>query len=418
MILSSADILEILGRNEVIRLSATVSIVDGKPGLTGAEGVRIYVDRSPRVDEFQATWFIYIESDEDIDLIVAELQRLLPSVRVSSGLLTTVTTTDFLLDSTQKAPETLKAQAAQLDLTQYEERFQRLAEDVQDRMLLVTSGRPGKDGLPGPAGRDGRDMDATQVKLFDLKDVSQSALPLTSGQVLTWNGEMWTNLHVAKSFHVGGNVGSQVKFLNDLRDVTIEPELLKKDFGLVYDGSEWVVASPPVLAEGHNQTGSTILKGTPVCVVGTHNSGKPLFAPADASGSGNSPAIGLLDEDMADGSDGCVVLSGIIHNVDTSSYLSGQALYLSQNPGVLTNTRPTAAQYEVQKVGIVTRSHASAGDILVIGAGRVNDVPNEIEIEGDIEITDSLAGLILKSPNGTRYRISVDDSGNLSTSPA
>jgi hypothetical protein len=32
---------------------------------------------------------------------------------------------------------------------------------------------------------------------------------------------------------------------------------------------------------------------------------------------------------------------------------------------------------------------------------------------GDIEATDSTKGVILKSPNGTRWRIIIDDSGEL-----
>lgn len=520
MILSSADILEILGRNEIIRLSATLSIVDGKPALTGAEGIRIYVDRFPRVDEFQATWFIYIESDEDVDLIVAELKRLLPSVRVSSGLLTTITTTDFLSESTQRAPEAPKPQATQVDLTQYEERFQELVEDVQDRMLLINSGRPGKDGkdgLPGAPGRDGKDIDATETELFDLKDVGQSILSLEKGQVLTFDGVRWTNLHVRQVMSAGGAIGggstnepddglggvvssfwkfdeseteqySDGKFsvnshqgktdwslatevylgyknnagnntknyilqlvktgqylyiqrndnpdayvilevlanpvdadakgarievafvsqgtqvseikkdkvcgltftliaggggggvseLNDLTDVTIDPALLDKDFGLVYDGSAWGVGSPPVLIEGHNQSGATLFKGTPVYVAGTHSSGKPLFEAADADGAGTYPAIGLLHEDLANGVDGHVMLSGLVTNVDTSPYAAGDALYLSTTSGSLTNVRPTAATEKVQKVGIVTRVHATAGSILIIGAGRTNDINNEL----------------------------------------
>lgn len=31
----------------------------------------------------------------------------------------------------------------------------------------------------------------------------------------------------------------------------------------------------------------------------------------------------------------------------------------------------------------------------------------------DIEITNSTNGIILRSPNGTRYRITIDDEGNL-----
>ena len=103
MILSSADILKVLGGSEIIRLSAKLSIVDGKPKLTGAEGIYICIDRFPRLDEFEATWTIYIEADEETDLVVAELKRLLPKVQVKQGLMTEVTTTDFRSESTQAA---------------------------------------------------------------------------------------------------------------------------------------------------------------------------------------------------------------------------------------------------------------------------------------------------------------------------
>lgn len=211
MIFSSADILKTLSRNEIIRLSASVSIVDGKPSLTGSEDTRIYIDRFPRVDEFQATWFIYIESDDSVELIIAELKRLLPSVRVSSGLLTTVTTTDFIAESTQKAPEAPKVQAVQVNLTQYEERFQSLVEDVQDQMLLVSSGRAGKDGkdgLPGAPGRDGKDIDATKTELEDLANVDEG-IAKEKGQVLTWDGSKWTNLYARQSSWITG--GSESK---------------------------------------------------------------------------------------------------------------------------------------------------------------------------------------------------------------
>ena len=185
MILSSADILRILGGNEIIRLSANLSITDGRPSLSGREGIYIYVERFPSVQEFEATWSIYIESDEEVDLVLAEIKRLLPKVEVEQGLLTVVQTTDFRSDNTQTAPEASKVQQVKVDLTQYEERFQALVEDVQDQMLLVHSGRNGKDGKDGKDGRDGRDLIATDAKLFDLQDVERG-IPLQKGQVLTW----------------------------------------------------------------------------------------------------------------------------------------------------------------------------------------------------------------------------------------
>jgi hypothetical protein len=225
MILSSADILGILGGNEIIRLSAKLSIVDGKPALSGREGIYIYVNRFPTLQEFEATWQIWIESDEEDDLIVAELQRLLPRVQVARGLMTTVSTTEFRSESTQAAPEASEAKTAQADLTQYEERFQSLVEDVQDRMLLVTSGRAGKDGQDGRDGvdgRDGKDLVATEAKLFDLQDVEQSVLAMEKGQVLTWDGVKWTNLYVRQVMSAGGPAGGSTNTPVQVLGTTIQ----------------------------------------------------------------------------------------------------------------------------------------------------------------------------------------------------
>ena len=65
-------------------------------------------------------------------------------------------------------------------------------------------------------------------------------------------------------------------------------------------------------------------------------------------------------------------------DTDTPGWNAGDALYLSTTPGEMTNVRPLSASEKVQKVGLVTRRHPTVGTILVIGAGRVNDVPNEL----------------------------------------
>jgi hypothetical protein len=50
-----------------------------------------------------------------------------------------------------------------------------------------------------------------------------------------------------------------------------------------------------------------------------------------------------------------------------------------------------------------------------VGIG-VTTPASKLEVDGgDIEIDDSASGLILRSPNGTRYRVQVDNSGNLTT---
>lgn len=212
MILSSADIAHILGSNEIIRLSAHVQIVDGKPPLTGAEGIHIYINRFPKIDEFESTWTLWIESDdvEPSDLVIAELKRILPKVEVAQGLMTTIKTTDFATNNTQKAPP-VQASAVPFSkkLAEFESRFEELIEDVQDRMLLVTSGRPGRDGASGRDGKDGRpgkDIDSTKVSIFDLVDTEQG-LPLQRGQVMMWDGTRWTNLYVPQVLTRGGGGG-------------------------------------------------------------------------------------------------------------------------------------------------------------------------------------------------------------------
>lgn len=219
MILSSADILRILGGSEIVRLSARLSIVDGKPKLSGAEGLFIYIDRFPTVDEFEATWSIYIESDgsEPDDIVIAELKRLLPNVKTEEGLFTRVTTTDFRSGNTQVAPAAPIPVQADTKPDDYEERFQSLLEDVQDQMLLINSGSSGRDGIDGRNGVDGRngkDLLATDTDLEDLNNVEEGVVR-EKGQVLTWDGTRWTNLFIpqfstpgAASGGGGGDIGS------------------------------------------------------------------------------------------------------------------------------------------------------------------------------------------------------------------
>jgi len=142
----------------------------------------------------------------------------------------------------------------------------------------------------------------------------------------------------------------------------------------------YVEGSLPVLIDAYNDTGSTLNKGDAVYINGTHASGKPTVALADSDGSGTHPAIGLIESTVTTGNDCSVVISGLIDGLDTSTpaWSVGDALYLDTTAGDLTNTRPSGASTQVQKIGIVTKVDSSTGSILIMGAGRTNDVPNEI----------------------------------------
>ena len=65
-------------------------------------------------------------------------------------------------------------------------------------------------------------------------------------------------------------------------------------------------------------------------------------------------------------------------DTDSVGFDAGTALYVDTNAGDLTTTRPTASNTKVQKVAIVTKRDATDGSVIVMGAGRTNDVPNEL----------------------------------------
>ena len=193
----------------MIRLAAgEIRVVDKKPIASGREGFFVYVEKYPTVDEFEATWRIWIESDgsEPDDLLFSEMRGLLPNFEFKLGLIIEATVRDFRSDKTEVRPKVSEPPVVMPPsgwMDGIEKRFTELAEDIQDRMLLVGSGRPGRDGergpegrpgAPGRDGRDGKDLVATDANLGDLKDVEiSSAIPLQRGQVLMYDGVQWTN---------------------------------------------------------------------------------------------------------------------------------------------------------------------------------------------------------------------------------
>ena len=131
-----------------------------------------------------------------------------------------------------------------------------------------------------------------------------------------------------------------------------------------------------------NNTGATITKGSPVYVSG--HTTETQVADADNSSASSMPAFGIAKDDIANGATGTIVIAGEITGINTSSFTIGDELYVGTS-GALTATKPTGTAL-IQKVAKVTKAAAS-GEILVTGAGRVNDLPNLAD--GNIWIGDS-----------------------------
>ena len=98
-----------------------------------------------------------------------------------------------------------------------------------------------------------------------------------------------------------------------------------------------------------------------------------------------------------------------LHDVSINNPLDGQLLVYNSLSSVWVNSDAGLGgndNYLPLSGGNLT------GNLTVDGAlGATGKLTNN----NDIEITSLVAGLILKSPNGTRFRVTVDNSGALTT---
>jgi hypothetical protein len=157
-----------------------------------------------------------------------------------------------------------------------------------------------------------------------------------------------------------------------------------------------------------NTTGVTIPNGTPVYISTSLAFGLPLVEPAQANAAGTSLCIGLATHDILHNGAGIATTKGIVHDVDTSSFSLGDALYVSAaSPGVLTATPPTNANFRV-RVGIVTLVHATLGsievDIHAPTRARLFDIGELTPTDGNIIVGD---GSTWVAENGATARTSL-----------
>ena len=124
-----------------------------------------------------------------------------------------------------------------------------------------------------------------------------------------------------------------------------------------------------------NESGSTLLKGKVVAIVGVSGSETTVDL-ADADNASARPAFGLVWADANNNAAVEVVTLGELSGLNTSAFSEGDTLYVDTTAGDLTTTPPTSEAADIQNIGRVIRSHASAGIIRVGGAGRANQTPN------------------------------------------
>jgi hypothetical protein len=147
-----------------------------------------------------------------------------------------------------------------------------------------------------------------------------------------------------------------------------------------------------------NETGSTLSKGDVVYISGA-NGNKALVSKAIATSDATSAqTFGVVQADISTNHNGYVVVCGDLAGLDTSLYVDGTQLYLSGSvAGTVTSTKPVAPLHMVY-VGIVTRQHATQGQIEVaIQNGYEMDELHDVLIvsktNNDVISYDNVSGL-------------------------
>ena len=125
------------------------------------------------------------------------------------------------------------------------------------------------------------------------------------------------------------------------------------------------------------EAGEDIDKGEVVYISGISGN-TTIVSLADSNDAAKMPAFGVASETKTSGNPINIYTFGILTGLDTSTpgFSIGDELYVSTVAGVLLNSPPIFESSQVQKVGKVTRVHASQGSIFIAGAGRSNATPN------------------------------------------
>ncbi len=125
-----------------------------------------------------------------------------------------------------------------------------------------------------------------------------------------------------------------------------------------------------------NVSASTLNIGDPVYSQGVDGNGIVQVVPAEADDPNLMPAFGLVvSSSIAAGALGTITLEGLVTGMDTSSFSVEDELFVAVGGG-LTATKPTGNANLIQKVAQVQEVDTVTGQLVVVGAGRTNDVPN------------------------------------------
>jgi len=119
--------------------------------------------------------------------------------------------------------------------------------------------------------------------------------------------------------------------------------------------------------EARNQSGTNISKGDPVYISGYSSGNSKTLIAKSVSGDFNTfPVIGLAETNIANNTNGNIVLSGVFSNISTVSFSVGDILYVGESGG-LTAIQPATGS---GAIGVVAKSDVFG--IIIVGQPKGN----------------------------------------------
>ena len=150
-----------------------------------------------------------------------------------------------------------------------------------------------------------------------------------------------------------------------------------------------------------NTSGGALSRGTPVYITGNVGATDRVeVAAADFDDPAKMPAVGLLEQDLAQNGTGDAIILGELDSANTAAYSLHQELFVGNN-GTLTGAAPITG--EVQSVGIVSRVQSNTGVIVVNMQARHIPIAGVGSVEVYENIGNILSDYTFPSRRNARY---------------
>lgn len=199
--------------------------------------------------------------------------------------------------------------------------------------------------------------------------------------------------------------------------------LTKHDGTTIDSGSIQVYGATNIRQTVKNQTGATLTKGTVVYISGSTGTNALVSKSQANAEATSSKTLGLLVDDIANGSIGEVMTEGLISNINTSAATAGDSVWLSPTTAGgyvfgLAN-KPTSPNHMVY-LGLVVRVSATVGEIYIkvqngFELDEIHDVSIVSKQDGDVLEYDSVSGTWKNIQLGTASSKNIPATGNAST---